>query len=74
MVRFLFIIPIKTAIYKIYLKEKKQPERYRIYIGKRSLKVECVVSNFDKFELKMKKKLRKANNRIEFETKIARFV
>ncbi len=58
-----------TRICVYYHKRTGALEKYKVFLGKRKITVEYIVKNFNRFEYLIKKGLRKAKNRIEFESK-----
>ena len=58
-----------TRIRACYNRDRSKLEKYKIYIGKRKITVECLVKNFGSFERLMKNRLKKAKNLIKIEGK-----
>lgn len=56
-----------SSIYINYAKNTKIPEKYTIYIGRKKITADYLMSNFWTFEELIKKRLRKANNKIKIE-------
>lgn len=56
-----------TRITAIYNRHSSQLEKYKIYVQKRCITVECLTKNFGNFERLIKRGLKRANNKIEIE-------
>ncbi len=58
-----------TRIVVCYNRNVNKIEKYKLYIGKRKITIECITKNYASFERLIKRGLRKSNNQLQFEVK-----
>ena len=56
-----------TKIVVCHNRKVDKIEKYKLYIGKHKITIECIAKNFGSFERLLKRRLKKANNSLLFE-------